>query len=275
MVARKKQLCNRRVEKKRATNNFLQRPAPMNYQKSESMPQQKLSAMMTNTGATKELVDSALFEMIHDNKLPAQLADSVAFRKFCHVLKTRGPGTYTPVARKQIMEGRLDGRVATARAKRRQLHSPFGANGFSCGSDGARKNKHALVNFVMFPVAIGTISWTTKGASEHMEAGGVNERCGIYRDDDASRPSGGRAVGEAAGVMGAAHTIIDGASNNTMEMQSIRTKTGLFAGPEKASSALQMPPNMFWEWCGGGGISKEIGMKLCAQPSGCGSTERH
>jgi len=59
------------------------------------------------------------------------------------------------------------------------------------------------------------------------------------------------------------------------EMQSIRTKTGLFAGPEKASSALQMPPNMFWEWCGGGGISKELGMKLCAQPSGCGSTERH
>jgi hypothetical protein len=59
------------------------------------------------------------------------------------------------------------------------------------------------------------------------------------------------------------------------EMQCIRTKTGLFAGPEKASSALQMPPNMFWEWCGGGGISKEIGMKLCAQPSGCGSTERH
>jgi len=59
------------------------------------------------------------------------------------------------------------------------------------------------------------------------------------------------------------------------EMQYVRTKTGLFAGPEKVSTALKMPQNMFWEWCGGGGISKEIGMKLCAQPSGCGSTERH
>ena len=37
MVARKKQLYNRRIEKKRATNNFLQRPASLNYQKSEFM----------------------------------------------------------------------------------------------------------------------------------------------------------------------------------------------------------------------------------------------
>jgi hypothetical protein len=37
MVARKKQLYNRRIEKKRATNNFLQRPASFNYQKSEFM----------------------------------------------------------------------------------------------------------------------------------------------------------------------------------------------------------------------------------------------
>jgi hypothetical protein len=37
MVARKKQLYNRRTQKKRATNNFLQRSASLNYQKSEFM----------------------------------------------------------------------------------------------------------------------------------------------------------------------------------------------------------------------------------------------
>ena len=37
MVARKKQLYNRRIEKKRATTNFLQRSASLNYQKSEFM----------------------------------------------------------------------------------------------------------------------------------------------------------------------------------------------------------------------------------------------
>ena len=114
MAARKKKLYNKRVEKKRATNNFLQRSASLNYQKSESTPQQKLPAMITNTRAAKEVADSALCEMIYDNNLPAQLVESSTFRKFCHVLKTRGPEAYTPVARHQIMEGRLDERVASS-----------------------------------------------------------------------------------------------------------------------------------------------------------------
>jgi hypothetical protein len=59
------------------------------------------------------------------------------------------------------------------------------------------------------------------------------------------------------------------------ELLHLRQKTGLFAAPQKAASALTMPPHMWWEWCGGGGVSKELGMKLCSQPAGCGSTERH
>jgi len=221
MVTRKKRLYNKRVEKKRAHNNFLQRSSSLNYQKSEAMPQQKLPAMMNNTRAAKEVVDSALCEMIYDNNLPARLVESVTFRKFCHVLKTRGPEAYTPVARHQIMEVRLDERVATARAKRQQLYSSFGANGFSCGSDGARINKHALVNFVMFSVAIGTISWTTKDASEHMEAGGVKdaEFIATIMLDQAEAELSEKQL-ESWVLL-----ILDGASNNISAMPKMKGKS--------------------------------------------------
>jgi hypothetical protein len=160
-------------DKKNAAMAFLQRSASLNYKNSEAMPQQKLPDMMNNTKIAKDRVDSALCECIYDNNLSPCIVESTTFRKFLHALKAHGPVGHEPLARHATFGQRLDDRAASARSKRQQLYAAMVKNGFTCGSDGARINKHPLVNFVMFNVGVGNINWTTKDCSDHLAAGGV------------------------------------------------------------------------------------------------------
>jgi hypothetical protein len=172
---KKEQVFRSKQDKKTAAKVFLQKSAPLNYENSKAMPQQKLPEMVSNGKASKDRVDSALCECTCDGNLPASLVDSTTFRKFYQTLRAHGPVGYVPVDRHTIFGKRLQDRAACARDRRQKLHSSMEHHGFTCGSDGARMNKHPLVNFVMFNVSFGNINWTTKDCSEHLSKGGVKD----------------------------------------------------------------------------------------------------
>ena len=218
MAMKKEQVFRSKQDKKTAAKVFLQKSASLNYENSRAMPQMKLPEMVSNGKASKDRVDSALCECIYDNNLPASLVDSTTFRKFCHTLRAHGPVGYVPLDRHTIFGKRLEDRAESARMRRQKLYSSMEHHGFTCGSDGARINKHPLVNFVMFNVSIGNINWTTKDCSEHLSKGGVKDAefiADIMLDQAQNELT-----------MPQLHSwvllVLDGASNNVSAMPKLR-----------------------------------------------------